>query len=83
MFWNAGGLGWCIGKTAYLTTGSHWHRSGLETAEPWQGEWEKNVRVECAEDKEELVDSGEDGDIVVDTEIDGEEKVSWGCLKSP
>ena len=41
------------------------------------------MRVECAEDKEELVDSGEDGDIVVDTEIDGEEKVSWGCLKSP
>ena len=27
IFWNAGGLGWSIGKRAYLATGSHWHRS--------------------------------------------------------
>ena len=27
IFWNAGGLGWSIGKKDYLTTGSHWHRS--------------------------------------------------------
>ena len=27
IFWNAGGLGWSIGKKEYLTTGSHWHRS--------------------------------------------------------
>ena len=27
IFWNAGGLGWSIGKKAYLTSGSHWHRS--------------------------------------------------------
>ena len=27
IFWNAGGLGWSIGKKAYLKTGSHWHRS--------------------------------------------------------
>ena len=49
IFWNAGGLGWSIGKTAYLKTGSHWHRSGLDAAEPWQGDWEKNVIVECTE----------------------------------
>ena len=27
IFWNAGGLGWSIGKKEYLATGSHWHRS--------------------------------------------------------
>ena len=27
IFWNAGGLGWSIGKRGYLTSGSHWHRS--------------------------------------------------------
>jgi hypothetical protein len=74
MFWNAGGVGWSIGKTAYLETGSHWHRSGLDSEEPWQGEWEKNVRVECIEeDGEKLLGSWEDGQIVVATENDGEE----------
>ncbi len=29
IFWNAGGLGWSIGKEEYLQTGSHWHRSEL------------------------------------------------------
>ena len=29
IFWNAGGLGWSIGKRSYLSTGSHWHRSKL------------------------------------------------------
>ena len=48
IFWNAGGLGWSIGKLAYLTSGSFWHKSGLDTPEPWQGEWEKSVEVECA-----------------------------------
>jgi len=48
IFWNAGGLGWSIGKKAYLITGSHWHKSGLDSKEPWQGDWEKNVVVECA-----------------------------------
>ena len=47
LFWNKGGLGWSIGKKAYLTSGSHWHRSGLDTGEPWQGEWEDGVLVEC------------------------------------
>ena len=27
IFWNAGGLGWSIGKRDYLSSGSHWHRS--------------------------------------------------------
>ncbi len=27
LFWNAGGLGWSIGKLEYLASGSHWHRS--------------------------------------------------------
>lgn len=27
IFWNAGGLGWSIGKQEYLASGSHWHRS--------------------------------------------------------
>ena len=47
IFWNKGGLGWSIGKKAYLTSGSHWHRSGLDSAEPWQGAWEGGVAVEC------------------------------------
>ena len=58
IFWNAGGLGWSIGKTAYLSSGSYWHRSGLESDEPWQGEWDKSVStqhtdtvsVECIEE---------------------------------
>ena len=48
IFWNKGGLGWSIGKKAYLTSGSHWHRSGLDSAEPWQGAWRGGVAVECA-----------------------------------
>ena len=47
IFWNKGGLGWSIGKKAYLTSGSHWHRSGLDTPEPWQGEWDNGVVVDC------------------------------------
>ena len=27
IFWNAHGLGWLIGKRAYLTSGSHFHES--------------------------------------------------------
>lgn len=36
LFWNAGGLGWSIGKTEYLQDGTHWHTSGSDSAEPWQ-----------------------------------------------
>ena len=33
VFWNKGGIGWSIGKKAYLMSGSHWHRSkNLEKA---------------------------------------------------
>ena len=32
IFWNAGGLGWSIGKKAYLKTGSHWHRSKFKVS---------------------------------------------------
>ncbi|XP_023348021.1 uncharacterized protein LOC111716763 isoform X6 [Eurytemora carolleeae] len=49
IFWNAGGLGWSIGKKDYLKSGSHWHRSGLDTKEPWEGRWEGGVTVECSE----------------------------------
>ena len=67
-------MGWSIGKTAYLETGSHWHRSGLDSEEPWQGDWEKDVRVECIEeDDDKLLGSLEDGQIVVATENNGEE----------
>lgn len=31
IFWNAHGLGWSIGKEEYLKSGSHWHRSKLNT----------------------------------------------------
>ena len=31
VFWNAGGLGWSIGKRAYLSSGSHWHRSKIHS----------------------------------------------------
>ena len=61
IFWNTGGLGWSIGKTAYLVSGSYWHSSGLDSEEPWQGEWEKNVIVECVEEKHgDLMDDIED-----------------------
>ena len=54
LFWNSGGLGWSIGKSEYLSSGSHWHRSGLDTEEPWQGDWEGGVKVtRMAEEEEE------------------------------
>ena len=53
MFWNSGGLGWSIGKSDYLTSGSHWHRSGLDTPEPWQGRWQGGVEVTCVTDQED------------------------------
>ena len=48
LFWNTGGLGWSIGKAEYLESGNHWHRSGLDTEEPWQGAWQEGAVVECA-----------------------------------
>ena len=39
--------GWSIGHTAWLVSGEHWHNSGLDSDEPWQGKWEKNVIVDC------------------------------------
>ena len=36
LFWNAGGLGWSIGKAEYLQDGTHWHTSGSDSVEPWQ-----------------------------------------------
>ena len=47
IFWNAKGYGWSIGKTAWLVTGRHLHKSGLNSDEPWQGEWGKYVTVDC------------------------------------
>ena len=47
IFWNAKGYGWSIGREEDLVTGSHWHKSGLDSDEPWQGEWGKNVTVDC------------------------------------
>ena len=49
IFWNAKGYGWSLGKTAWLVSGSHWHKSGLDGDEPWQGEWGKNITVDCIE----------------------------------
>ena len=34
IFWNAKGYGWSIGKTAWLETGRHFHKSGLDSDEP-------------------------------------------------
>lgn len=31
IFWNAGGLGWSIGKREYLKSGTHWHKSNAIT----------------------------------------------------
>ena len=50
VFWNSGGLGWSIGKKAYLQSGSYWHKSGADSDEPWQVEWEKDVTVKCYEE---------------------------------
>ena len=69
MFWNSGGLGWSIGKSEYLTSGSHWHRSGLDTPEPWQGRWKGGVEVTCVPDNEE---EEEDKDKEEDQEEDKE-----------
>ena len=50
IFWNAKGYGWSIGETAFLVSGTHWHKSGLDSDEPWQGKWERNVTVDCIEE---------------------------------
>ena len=47
VFWNAGGLGWSIGKSEYLKTGSYWHKSGADAEEPWMTSWENGVVVKC------------------------------------
>ena len=47
IFWNAKGYGWSIGKTAWLETGRHFHKNGLDSDEPWQVEWGKNTTVDC------------------------------------
>ena len=47
IFWNAKGYGWSIGSIAFLVSGTHWHKSGLDSDEPWNGKWEKNVTVDC------------------------------------
>jgi len=51
IFWNAGGIGWSIGAIgAILATGGYFHHqkySGLDTKEPWEGQWNGVVRVEC------------------------------------
>ena len=47
IFWNAMPYGWSIGHTAWLVSGRHWHKSGLDSDEPWQGKWGKNVTVDC------------------------------------
>ena len=41
--------GWSIGHPAWLVSGNHWHKSGLDSDEPWQGEWGKNITVDCIE----------------------------------
>ena len=37
IFWNAGGLGWSIGKLEYLEDGRHWHKSRFifRKVPPW------------------------------------------------
>jgi len=47
IFWNDHGYGWSIGSSNGLKTGSHWHKSKLETSEPWQGNWNAGVTVTC------------------------------------
>ena len=47
IFWNAKGYGWSLGKTAWLVSGRFLYTSGLDSDEPWQGEWGKNVTVDC------------------------------------
>jgi len=49
IFWNAGGLGWSIGKREYLKSGTHWHKSGSDDTEPWTSAWLGGVVVKCAE----------------------------------
>jgi len=35
---------------AGLVTGNHWHKSGLDSREPWQGEWGHGIQVSCLGD---------------------------------
>ena len=49
IFWNAKGYGWSLGKTAWLVSGRFLYTSGLNSDEPWQGEWGKNITVDCIE----------------------------------
>ena len=59
IFWNSGGLGWSIGKTDYLESGNHWHRSGLDTSEPWQGTWQDGAVVTCVSGAEDTCEYSE------------------------
>ena len=70
IFWNAGGLGWSIGKREYLKSGTHWHKSNYnavyiyvsvwyagysDDVEPWTSKWEGGVVVQCAERAGKLI----------------------------
>ena len=70
IFWNDKGYGWSLGKTAWLVTGRYFHKSGLDNDEPWQGEWGKNVTIDCIE---EVVKEQELNTMV---DIDEEDNVS-------
>ena len=58
IFYN-GGLGWCIGKGAYLSTGHHWYKSNVKGDQPIKNDstWEtalgaSNISVNCMPDTE-------------------------------
>ena len=71
IFWNAKGYGWSIGETAEFGTGRYWHKSGLDSDEPWQGEWGKNITVECIEGVgKRLENDTEDNNFFQITDID-------------
>lgn len=71
IFWNAKGYGWSIGETAEFGTGRYWHKSGLDSDEPWQGEWGKNITVECIEGVgKRLENDTEDDNFFQMTDID-------------
>ena len=65
IYWNAQGYGWSIGDLAYLELGGHWHKSGLDSEEPWQGKWKKNVTVECIERVNKQLQNDTENDIFV------------------
>ena len=70
VFWNSAGIGWSIGKSEYLKSGSYWHKSGSDAPEPWMEDWAGDVTVECVGDDIEKDNNDDNGKYFTDISHD-------------